>query len=255
LAIIFFVFILVTVSLAMGKAVGEGKPTYFIIGAAVLVIASVIGTQLNWMRLDKYDSLPRAKYATIALCLAMTALSSALLAVVYEPDHPVYLIGGVAENVPSGGVDLLNAADQESYHVNPASCTPFFFPTKIQDGSQYNVQFKTPPSGGECSISGGVGTAKKDVTSIRITCTVLFSVGGRVSGLKGAPVVVALNGDRTGQSISQDGSFVFDNKLANGVPWSVSVVTSPSGLSCGFDPPTSGTITGADVTSLSLTCR
>jgi len=207
------------------------------------------------MRLDKYESVPRAKYATIALCLAMTALSSALLAVVYEPAHPLYLVGGVAENVPSSGVDLVNVADQESFHVNTATCTTFFFPTKIQGGTHYDVQFKTPPNGGECAITGGSGTANKDITNIRITCTVLYSVGGRVSGLKGAPVVVALNGDRTGQSVAQDGSFVFDTKLPNGAAWSASVVSNPSGIQCSFDPPYAGTINGADVTSLSLTCR
>jgi len=257
LAIIFFAFIFVTVSLAMGKAIGEAKPAYFIIGATVLIIASVIGIQLNWMRLDKYDSLPRAKYATVALCLAMTALSSALLAVVYEPAHPTYLIAGVAENLPQAGVELKLNDDPsflKIFQMPGYSCVPWSFPNKIQEGTQYKVDWGEPPVGGTCTLSGNQGTAKKDVTNIHVTCTLTYSVGGRVSGLKSNPVTVSLNGDSRGQQITQDGSFTFSTTLANGATWRVDVLTQPTGQTCTFAQPTSGVISGADVTSLSLTC-
>jgi hypothetical protein len=255
MAALFFIFIFVTVSLSLGHAIGNSRPAFFIIGASLLILSVIVGMQLNWMRQEKFDALPRAKYATLGLCLAMMALSSGVLAIVYDQPADLYSVGGSAQNVQSSFV-LSNADDGEDLTVQSGTCLPFSFVTKLESGSHYNIQMKTPPTSGDCQISGGTGTVSgKDVNSVRITCTVTYSVGGRVSGLKGSsPVVLSLNDDSRGQSVDADGTFTFDTKLQNGATWNVRVLTQPSGQACTFSGATSGTINGADVTSLSLNC-
>jgi len=246
------VFVLVTVSLSLGHAIGESRPAFFIIGASLLILAVVVAMQLNWMRLDKFDAVPRAKYATLALCLGLMTLSAALLAVVYEEENPTYSIGGSASNV-QGGLVLLEKNSETTLNLNSETCQPFAFATQLEAGSKYDIQIKTPPPSGTCTVSGGTGTVQsKDVSNVRVTCIVSYSVGGRVSGLRGT-LVLSLNGDRTGLTIDTDGSFMFDTRLADGSAYQVTVLTQPSGQTCTVTGG-SGTINGADATGVTVQC-
>lgn len=78
-----------------------------------------------------------------------------------------------------------------------------------------------------------------------------YRVGGTVSGLAGT-VVLQNNG---GDDLSVDGSgpFTFATSLSTGASYAVTVKTQPAGQRCTVDSGT-GTVAGADVTSVSVTC-
>jgi hypothetical protein len=78
-----------------------------------------------------------------------------------------------------------------------------------------------------------------------------FTVGGTVSGLSGS--VVLQNNGADNLTISVNGGFTFSTALANASRYNVSVLTQPSGQTCGVANGT-GTVNGANVTNVSVAC-
>lgn len=81
-----------------------------------------------------------------------------------------------------------------------------------------------------------------------------FSVGGSVSGLTGSGLAISNNG--TGELIiDADGSFAFDDELADGETYDVDVVAQPTAPDnvCTLENG-SGTIAAADVTDIAILC-
>jgi hypothetical protein len=80
---------------------------------------------------------------------------------------------------------------------------------------------------------------------------VTYTVGGTVSGLSGT--VALLNNGGDGLSVSADGGFTFATALADGAGYAVTIETQPAGQTCEVAGGT-GTISGADVTDVAVTC-
>ena len=80
---------------------------------------------------------------------------------------------------------------------------------------------------------------------------VTYTVGGTVSGLSGT--VGLLNNGGDGLSVSSDGGFTFATALGDGDGYAVTVGTQPAGQTCEVTNGT-GTIAGADVTNVTVTC-
>jgi hypothetical protein len=80
----------------------------------------------------------------------------------------------------------------------------------------------------------------------------LFTVGGTVSGLTGAGLVLQNNGDDN-LTLSHNGSFVFATSLADNSSYDVAVFSHPTGYSCSITHG-SGTIEEADVTDVAVEC-
>ena len=78
-----------------------------------------------------------------------------------------------------------------------------------------------------------------------------YSVGGSVSGLSGSGLVLQNNGDD--DLAVAGGSFEFAALLIDGNTYEVSVKTQPMGQTCVISNG-SGTITGEDVTDVTVTC-
>lgn len=78
-----------------------------------------------------------------------------------------------------------------------------------------------------------------------------YTVGGTVSGLSGT-VVLQLNGAGN-LSISASGGFTFTGPLANGSNYAVTVLAQPATQTCSVASGT-GTLAGANVTNVSVTC-
>ena len=81
----------------------------------------------------------------------------------------------------------------------------------------------------------------------------LFSVGGSVSGLSGGSVVLQDNGGDDLSVGGGDGAFTFGSRVADGAPYSVSVKSQPVGQTCAVSDG-SGTVSGADVTGVVVSC-
>jgi hypothetical protein len=93
-----------------------------------------------------------------------------------------------------------------------------------------------------CGGSGGDGG---------ITGSVLYTVGGTVSGLVGTVVLQDNGADNL--SVSANGAFTFATGIADGASYIVTVKTQPSGQTCTASNNT-GTIAAANVTNVSVVC-
>ncbi|MBI5891706.1 MAG: beta-propeller fold lactonase family protein [Nitrosomonadales bacterium] len=83
------------------------------------------------------------------------------------------------------------------------------------------------------------------------TPTAFYTVGGAVSGLTGAGLVLQNNGTNF-TPVSADGSFTFSNTLGAGAPYNVSVLTQPAGQTCTVSNG-SGTA-NADISNVAVNC-
>ncbi len=160
-----------------------------------------------------------------------------------------YTIGGTVSGLSGTVVLQNNGGDDRTITADGA----FTFATALADGSGYNVTVKTQPAGQTCTVSKNTGTISgADVTDVTVTCSVdTYTVGGTVSGLSGTVALQNNGGDDL--TISADGAFTFSTAIADGSDYSVTVKTQPSGQSC-FVPNGSGTVSGANVTDVTMNC-
>ncbi len=110
--------------------------------------------------------------------------------------------------------------------------------TSLTGGAPAVMAFGTPQ--GDNWV--GVGTNSSAPT---------HAVGGTISGLSGT--VVLENNGANDLSTSANGTFAFSTPLAEGAAYNVTVETNPTGQTCSVTNP-SGTVAGADVTNVSVTC-
>jgi hypothetical protein len=133
----------------------------------------------------------------------------------------------------------------------------FTFAGSLLTGATYNVAVIQQPANPsqECTVTNGTGeVGNANVQNITVTCVNnMFSVGGNVSGLAGSGLV--LNDGTEDFSVAADGSFAFPTQLLNGTPYNVTVRSQPTNPSqtCAVANPT-GTISGANVTNVGVTC-
>lgn len=160
-------------------------------------------------------------------------------------------IGGTVSGLSGPG---LVASLNGRATVSIVSNGPFWFPTTLKDSEPYNVQVTSGPATQTCTASSNTGTVSgRDVTSVVMTCaTTAFTVGGSVTGLSGAGLTISLNGGAP-LSIPADGSFTFPAPVASGASYDVQVVSTPAGQGCATAGGT-GTMAGANITSVIITC-
>jgi hypothetical protein len=79
-----------------------------------------------------------------------------------------------------------------------------------------------------------------------------YAIGGKVSGLTGAGLILQDN-DGDNLAIATNGSFTFATRLSSGSAYSVTVFSQPTAQTCTVKAG-SGTVAGADVTTVRVTC-
>jgi sugar lactone lactonase YvrE len=101
---------------------------------------------------------------------------------------------------------------------------------------------------------GGGGTGSNGSSGGGSSQTQSYTVGGSVSGLSGAGLVLQDNGVDD-LALQSSGSFAFPTSIASGALYSVTVKTQPSNpwQTCVFGNP-SGTVSSNNITNVSLTC-
>ena len=129
----------------------------------------------------------------------------------------------------------------------------FTFSTPVAQGASYSVTVLTQPATQTCTVTNGSGTATTtNITNVQVTCaTNAYTVGGTVSGLSGTVVLQDNGGDNL--TINSNGSFTFATPVAQGSTYNVSVLTQPVTQTCTVTNG-SGTMGGANVTNVGLTC-
>jgi len=180
----------------------------------------------------------------------IAALAMALLLASCIKSTPTYKIGGTVAGLTGTGLVLQNnGADDLAISANGA----FAFSKQLKKDARYSVTVFVQPAGKTCTVSNGSGTVTSDVTNVAVNCTSNgFTVGGTVSGLTGAGLVLQNNGGNN-LPIAADAPFTFPTPLSSGVTYSVTVLSQPAGQGCSVANG-SGTIAGANVINVAVTC-
>jgi HJR/Mrr/RecB family endonuclease len=188
-------------------------------------------------------ALVHRSFSTVCLLAVALLLASCKL-------DPSYKVGGMVTGLTGAGLVLQNNGGD---NLAISSDGPFTFSTALKKGKKYEVTVLTQPSGQTCTVANGSGSISRNVTDVRVTCTGGgFTVGGMVSGLTGAGLVLRNNGGND-LAISADGPFTFSAPLGAGVAYEVTVATQPSGQTCTVSNGT-GSIAGANVTNVAVDC-
>ena len=166
-----------------------------------------------------------------------------------------YAVGGSVSGLVGTGLLLENNAGDDLSVTGNGS---FAFATPIASGGTFSVSVKAQPASPSqvCTVSQGTGTvAAANITTVAVVCaTNSYPVAGTVTGLVGAGLVLQDNlGDTL--SITGNGAFTFATPVADGAMYAVSVLTLPSSptQTCSVTHG-AGTIAGAGVSNVSVTC-
>jgi hypothetical protein len=132
------------------------------------------------------------------------------------------------------------------------------FATKVAGGGAYAVTVSTQPTGQNCTVANGTGTASANITPVpAVTCanTVaqLDSIGGFVAGLASGQSVVLTNNGGDNYKASANGTFAFATQIASGGAYSVLVLTQPTGQTCTVTHG-AGSLAGANITNVWVVC-
>ncbi len=165
---------------------------------------------------------------------------------------PTYTIGGTVSGLTGTGLVLQNNGGN---NLTITANGSFTFSTAITSGGAYKVTVLTQPSSPTqtCTVANGSGTATANVTNVQVACTTGFTIGGTVSGLSGAGLVLEDNGGNN-LPVTADGSFTFTTAITSGDAYDVTVSTQPTtpAQTCTVTSG-SGTAT-ANVTNVDVTC-
>jgi hypothetical protein len=168
-------------------------------------------------------------------------------------------VGGMAVGVRGSGLTLQNNGGDT---LAVAASGAFTFATPLASGVAYSVTVLSPPIDPyqDCAVTNGSGTTGgNNITNVAILCTTnsnpAYTIGGTVSGISPAtPLTIEDNG-RDPLTLSTNGPFTFRIPIPSGSVYNVTSVAT-AGLesqACTFTN-AGGTVQGADVKSVSITC-
>jgi hypothetical protein len=168
------------------------------------------------------------------------------------------LLSGTITGLTQPNLVLTNGS--ENLAVAPVSLTPtpqtFSFVNLLNPGDGYNVTVTTQPLESICTVTDGVGNASTgNVTTVLVACvTNPYKLGGTVSGLTSGSVTLQNGNDFV--TVSSNIPFAFQNLVAYGAPYGVSVLTQPtSGQTCTVSGGATGFMVTGGVTNIQVTCN
>jgi hypothetical protein len=197
------------------------------------------------------------KFMSVASLFAVALLAAAC------PVGPAYktrTLGGTITGLKGTGL-VLQFNNSDDLTIAPGA-TSFQFDSRTVDSWSYEVTVLTQPTNPSqtCKVENGSGTTDgADVTSVEVICTTnTYTVGVSVSRLlgNGAGLVLQLN-DGEELPVAIAGKFAFSSKIESGATYTVKVAQQPTNpaQTCSIsDQSGTGTIGGADVTDVAVTC-
>ena len=164
-----------------------------------------------------------------ALLIATACLSGCGFGGADNVGVPTFNVSGTVSGLTGAGLVLqLNGGGNLGVTTNGV----FTFATRLANGAAYSARVLAQPStpSQTCTVTNGSGTvASANVASINVSCTTnSFTIGGAVSGLLGAGLVLQNNGGNN-LAISANGAFIFSTPILSGTTYAVTVLTQPSG--------------------------
>jgi hypothetical protein len=186
--------------------------------------------------------------------VARGALAASLLALAAcggSGDGPPLNLSGTVSGLTTSGLALTtNGVNLEI----SSGATTFDFGPILYDTAVYDVTVPIQPAGQICTVANGTGTATTaNISNVVVTCANrTFTVGGTISGLTAAGLVLA-DGSDTVSVPAGASSFTLPLGIAYGASYSVTVAAQPTGLTCDVTNGT-GTVGAAAVTNVAVTC-
>lgn len=164
-------------------------------------------------------------------------------------------IGGTVTGLAGTGLVLQNNLTDD---LPIAADGTYTFSTTIDDGQAYSVTVLTQPTSLNqvCTIANAAGTVSANVTDVDVTCaTNTYTIGGTVTGIPGGETLTLQNNGGDNLDITVDGLFEFSSPIADGSTYTVTVLTNPASATCTISGGTgTGTVSGADVTNVTIGC-
>jgi len=166
-----------------------------------------------------------------------------------------YTVGGSVTGLSGTGL-VVQTNGANGFPVSASGSYTF---ATLPSGAAYNVTVLSQPinPAQTCVVANGSGTIiSANITLVAISCTSNgHTVGGTVGGLAGSGLVLQDNGGDN-LAVSASGAFTFATPLVSGAAYAVTVQTQPSSPPqyCSVTNGT-GTMTAANVTSVTITCR
>jgi len=204
--------------------------------------------------------IPGAAVAT-AIGLAAALMLSACGGGGGGGDDPVkgkndtFTVGGAVSGLAGSGLILRNNGSDTLIIATNGN---FTMPTALGTGAAYVLTVATQPSAPAqtCLITNGTGSVGSgNVTNIAVACTTnTYTIGGAVTGLTGAGLVLRNNGGNA-IALNAAGPFVFTTAIASGSGYAVTVDTQPTNPSqiCVVTNGV-GTVVNGNVTSVAIAC-
>jgi subtilisin family serine protease len=187
----------------------------------------------------------------VAACLAGCGYGGA-----QSVGGPTFTVGGTVGGLSGTGLVLqLNGVGNLSVRANGG----FVFTRRLANGATYTASVLTQPStpSQACVVTNGSGTVgSANVVGISVSCTTnSFTIGGAVSGLLGAGLVLQNNGGNN-LAISGNAGFTFGTAILSGATYAVAVLTQPTGPDqvCSVTNG-SGTVGAGNVTNVDVNCN
>jgi hypothetical protein len=169
-----------------------------------------------------------------------------------------FSIGGTVSGLAGTGLVLRNNGRND---LSIGGNGSFQFSELLASGAMYDVRVAAPPTNPtqSCAVSNGSGTVgAASVANITVTCmTNSFTIGGPITGLEGTGLQLRLNNGQPLNVLPRATSFAFSALLPSGSSYVVDVIRDPStpAQDCVAVPATrTGTVPGANVTNVAVTC-
>src|SRR5512140_3294130 len=167
--------------------------------------------------------------------------------------NPTFTVGGTVTGLAGTGLVLQNNSGDDLAVTSNGS---FTFAKPLKDKGTYTVAMKEQPTAPRqiCEVSNDSGwIAGRNVTGVVVMCKSVYSVGGTVSGLAGAGLMLQNDGGDD-LAVTGNGAFTFATILPSGSSYSVTVLQQP------YYPETcvvengTGIVTSGDITNVAVTC-
>jgi len=191
-----------------------------------------------------------------ALLIATACLSGCGLGGVENVGVPTFTVGGTVSGLAGSGLVLqLNGGG----NLIVAADGAFTFAARLATGAAYSASVLAQPTGPSqtCTVTNGSGTVgSANVAGISVSCTTnSFTIGGTVSGLFGAGLVLQNNGGND-LAITNNGVFTFSTAILSGSTYAVTVFTQPTApaQNC-LMTNGSGTLGATNVTNVGVNCN
>ncbi len=234
---------------ASGLVLANGSATAPVTsGAATFSFGAVLSSGATYT--VTVQTQPTGQACSIASGSGTTG-SASITNVAVTCTTPTYSLGGSVAGLSAAGLVIANGSNTVTVAANGTS---FTLPTQLVAGSAYSVTVKTQPTHQMCSVANGTGTvASANIANVVVTCaTEAFAVGGSVSGLTTAGLVLA-NGSDTVAVAANATAFTLPTQVVTGSSYHVTVQTQPTGEACAV---TAGqaTMPASAVTSVAVRC-